>query len=159
MRKLLEISTFLGLVALSVALLVTVSNTNPVAVEAANNQPGLSYPWCESNGVSMYWHTKNGGNAEAPDGWTVERRNRTESQWSGEGDGEGDWVEGDWDTKSWSFIGSDADALQTFSDDYWDWVDTSASEDVTYTYRVRAVDSNGSPATNREWSSRMRSRC
>ena len=56
-------------------------------------------------------------------------------------------------------IGSDADALQTFSDDYWDWVDTSPSKDVTYAYRVRAIDSSGYFTNGRSWSDRMRARC
>lgn len=102
----------------------------------ANDQPGISEPQCQDNGVSMFWHTGNG--AEAPDGWKVERSHQ---------DAEGNWI-----VKTFTFIGTDADALQTVRDDFWDWVDTSADGYVDYSYRVRAINADGSDVAGRVWS-------
>ena len=104
----------------------------------ANDQPGISEPQCQDNGVSMFWHTGNGGEADAPDGWKVERSHQ---------DAEGNWI-----VQTFTFIGADADALQTFNEKYWDWVDTSAEGNVEYTYRVRAINADGSDMAGRAWS-------
>ncbi len=108
------------------------------------SQPGISAPRCEHSGISLYWHTNNEGDAPAPDGWIVERRHD---------------VGGSWSTRSWQFIGSDADALQTTGSDYWDWLDHTSSRNVSYTYRVRAINSDGSYMSGREWSRRAPVRC
>ena len=102
-------------------------------------QPGLSIPTGQDNGVSMFWHTMNRGQADAPDGWKVERRH-----WDSEG----------WVVRTYTFIGAEADALQTFSEQYWDWVDTTADQGVAYTYRVRAIKADGSDMDGRVWSRR-----
>ena len=104
----------------------------------ANDQPGISVPRCQDNGVSMFWHTRNSGEADAPDGWKVERSHQ---------DSEGNWI-----VQTFTFIGADADALQTVREDYWDWVDTSADRHVDYNYRVRAINADGSDAAGRIWS-------
>ena len=109
-----------------------------------DDQPGISIPRCQSNGVVMFWHAKNRGQAEAPDGWKVERRHR---------------ALGDWVVKTFTFIGGDADALQTYNDEYWDWVDTTADLDVNYTYRVRAINADGSDLADRIWSRRAPVEC
>ena len=110
-------------------------------------QPGISVPQCQSNGISMYWHTKEEGEAPAPDGWIVERRHYAGDAGSTES------------TRTWRFIGADADALQTRSSRHWDWRDRSARKDVSYTYRVRAINSDGSFMADREWSRRAPVRC
>ena len=103
------------------------------------DRPGLSVPRYQDNGVSMFWHTKNRGKAEAPEGWKVERRH---------------WDSGEWAVRTFTFIGADADALQTYSENYWDWVDTTAESNVDYTYRVRAINADGSDMNGRVWSQR-----
>ena len=103
------------------------------------DQPGISIQLRQSDGVVMFWHTKNRGKAEAPDGWKVERRHLDS---------------GDWVVNTFIFIGEDADALQTHNDEYWDWVDTTADPDVEYTYRVRAINADGSDMADRIWSRR-----
>ena len=103
------------------------------------DQPGISVPRFQDNGVSMFWHTRNRGEAEAPEGWKVERRH---------------WDSGEWVVQTFTFIGADADALQTHSEEYWDWVDTSAEVNVDYTYRVRAINADGSDMEGRVWSRR-----
>jgi len=108
------------------------------------DQPGISVPKCEDNGVSIYWHTSNGGQAEAPEGWKIERRHSDS---------------GEWVVRTFTFIGADADALQTFNEEYWDWVDTSAESNVDYTYRVRAINADGSDMDGRVWSRRAPVEC
>ena len=103
------------------------------------NQPGISVPRRQGNEVSMFWHTRDRGQADAPDGWKVERRH-----WDSEG----------WGVETFTFTGADADALQTFNEQYWDWVDTTADQSVAYTYRVRAINSDGSDMSDRVWSRR-----
>ena len=87
----------------------------------------------------MFWHTENRGRAKAPDGWKVERRH---------------WDSGGWVVQTFTFIGSEADALQTFNEHYWDWVDEEAGFDEDYTYRVRAINADGSDMEGRDWSRR-----
>ena len=122
------------------------ANTINQNVQATGHteRPGISLPYCESNGISMYWHTQNGGNAPSPDGWRVERRN---------------YVNGMYDTRTWVFKGSTSDALQTFSDKYWDWKDTTRSKGIRYTYRVRAINADSTDMAGREWSRRARASC
>ncbi len=103
------------------------------------DRPGMSLLWHENSGVAMYWHTKNGGQAEAPDGWKLERRH-----WGSDG----------WVVKTFTFIGGEADALQIHNDKYWDFVDITAKRDVSYTYRVRAINADGSDTEGRFWSIR-----
>lgn len=38
------------------------------------DQPGISIPTCQDNGVFMFWHTRNRARGDAPEGWQVERR-------------------------------------------------------------------------------------
>ena len=104
------------------------------------DQPGISVPKRQATGVRMFWHTANRGQADPPDGWKVERRHRDPA--------------GNWMVKTFVFIGVEADALQTHNEQYWDWVDTSAGPDVAYTYRVRAIDADGSNTEGRLWSRR-----
>ncbi len=117
-----------------------------ICTGGALDQPGISIPRCEDNGVSMFWHTRNRAMAEAPDGWKVERRH-----WDS---GQREWV-----VRTFTFIGADADALQTHNEEYWDWVDTSAEVNVDYTYRVRAINSDGSDVDGRVWSRRAPVEC
>ena len=92
----------------------------------------------------MFWHTRYRARADAPEGWQVERRH---------------WESGQWVVRTFTFIGAQADALQTHSDQYWDWVDTSAEKDVDYTYRVRAINTDGSDVEGRVWSRRAPLEC
>ena len=108
------------------------------------DRPGISVPRCEDNGVSMFWHTRNRGDAQAPEGWNVERIY---------------WNSGNWVVRTFTFIGADADALQTHNEKYWDWVDTSAEDKVEYTYRVRAINADGSDMDGRVWSRRAPVEC
>ena len=108
------------------------------------DQPGISVPRCQDNGISIFWHARNRGEAEAPEGWKVERRH---------------WDSGEWVVRTFTFIGADSDALQTFNDKFWDWVDTSAEDNVQYTYRVRAINADGSDMDGRVWSRRAPVEC
>ena len=108
------------------------------------DRPGLSIPRCQSDGIAIFWNTKNRGEADAPDGWKVERRN---------------WASGGWVVETFTFAGGDADALQTHSDEYWDLLDTTAKLGVDYTYRVRAINADGSDAADRVWSGRAPVKC
>ena len=102
------------------------------------DEPGISEPGCEDNGPSMFWHAQDGSNTEAPEGWKVERSHQ---------DTEGNWV-----VQTFTFIGAEADALQTVDPEYWDWVDTSAQRSVDYQYRVRAINADGTETAGRTWS-------
>ncbi len=113
--------------------------TDPPDQSSALDQPGISIPLRQGEGVAFYWHTRNRGEAEAPDGWKVERRN---------------WTSDGWVLTTFTFIGDDSDALQTYSDKYWDWVDTSADQNIDYTYRVRAINADRSYTDDRIWSRR-----
>ena len=114
---------------------MTIPIDQDVQASGHTDRPGLSIPYCESNGIFMYWHTKDGGSAAAPDGWRVERRN---------------YLNGEYVTRAWEFTGSDADDLQVYSDRYWDWKDRTRSKNVSYTHRVSAINTNGSYTTGRE---------
>ena len=105
------------------------------------DQPGISVPSCQDNGVFMFWHTRNRGRVEAPEGWKVERRHRDSGQWV---------------VRTFEFIGTRADALRTVDEKYWDWMDTSRANNVDYTYRVRALNADGSDLDGRVWSRRAR---
>ncbi len=119
-------------------------SVSPNRLQGPLDQPGVSVPRCQDNGVSMFWHTSNRGQDVAPDGWKVERRHR---------DSDGLVVQ------TFTFTGAQADALQTFNDEYWDWVDTTADPGVAYTYRVRAINSDGSYMSGRAWSRRAPVEC
>ena len=115
------------------------SRNAPVeCISGATDEPGITQPGCQDDGVSMFWHTQNGGQATAPDGWKVERSHQ---------DSDGNWV-----VQTFTFIGDEADALQVVSDGHWDWVDTSAEPYVDYNYRVRAINSDGTDTAGRNWS-------
>ena len=124
--------TFLFIVT---AIFVAISGAG--IAEAQLDRPGFSFPWCVDEGISVYWQTKNGGSAAAPAGWRLERRNR---------------VSGEWVVDSTDFIGSAADELQTHSNRYWDWTDTTASQNVVYSYRVHALDASSNELADRNWS-------
>ena len=109
-----------------------------------SQRPGISVPSCRGNGVFFFWHTGNRGEAEAPEGWKIERRQR---------DSEG------WVVRTFSFIGPQADTLRTDSEEYWEWVDESAKVNVRYTYRVRAINADGSDLDGRFWSRRAPAEC
>ena len=119
-------------------------SVSPVRLEGPLNQPGLSVPQCRQNGVSMFWHTRNSGEDAAPDGWKVERRH---------------WDSNGWVVRTFTFIGAQADALETYNENHWDWVDTTADPNVAYTYRVRAVNSDGYDVAGRVWSRRASAEC
>ena len=129
---------------LVIVILVFMTFVGAGTAEAQLNKPGISVPWCSGSNIMMYWHTQNTGDASAPAGWRVERRH----------DQRGNFV-----TRSWDFLGSAADRLQTFSSRYWDWTDSSASQRVSYTYRVRALNSGGTELSGRNWSRRSSVRC
>ena len=146
-----NLKTYIGMTVATLAMLVAVGGFQGTA-EAGSDQPGLSLPYCESGSksgqISMYWHTRNYGNADAPDGWQVERTQLNPGQPL-------DQVV----TKTFNFIGDDADALQTYGPRYWDWTDTSANTADRYRYRVRALDSDGSFMSGRIWSTRISEHC
>ena len=114
-------------------------SVSPNCLQGPSDQPGISVPRCHDNGVSMFWHTGNGGQDGAPGGWKIERRHRDSDRWA---------------VQTFTFTGAEADALQTYSDEYWDWEDTTADSGVAYTYRVRAINSDGSDMSGRAWSRR-----
>ena len=144
----------LAIMTAAVSAAAIMGTGTQTVMAAPNEQPGISVPFCESNGIFMYWHTENGGRADAPDGWRVERRH-----WVGGPDNLADNIEDGFKTKTWEFIGTDADALQVYSDKYWDWKDRSRSRNVSYTYRVRAINSDSTNMAGRDWSRRAPVRC
>ena len=107
------------------------------------DRPGISVPYCTDQGIAFYWHTHDRGNALPPDGWRLERRHRDEG----------------WRTIFWQLIDDRATVLQTFSERYWDFVDTTADSGVAYTYRVRAIDKSGEFISDRHWSRRAPVTC
>ena len=139
-----KLITWMSLVGIIAVMAMAVGTMAPGVAEANVSKPGISLPYCTSDGMSMYWHTKDYGTAAAPDGWKVERRHH---------------ASGRFETKTWEFIDADSDALQTYNDTYWDWIDRSASNDVSYTYRVRAINSDGRDMAGRSWSRRAPTYC
>lgn len=121
----------------ALAISPAIARANPLDEPNPRDQPGITEPACLSDGIAMFWHTKDGGDAPAPAGWKVERRHQ---------------VSGTWVVQTFTFIGAEADALQTIDNRYWDWVDTSAARNVAYIYRVRAINADGSDMDGRIWS-------
>ena len=105
---------------------------------------GISMPSCQDNGVFFFWQTGNHGEAEAPEGWKIERRHQDSERWV---------------VRTFSFTGSQADALQTYGEEYWDWVDASVEGNLRYTYRVRTINADGSDLDGRVWSRRASAEC
>ena len=114
-------------------------NASSACLDGPLAQPGISVPTGQDNGISMFWHARNSSQDEAPGGWKVERRHL----------GPEGWV-----VKTFTFAGKQAEALQTHNEEYWDWVDTTAEWGVDYTYRVKAIHSDGSDIEGRVWSRR-----
>ncbi len=140
-----NLKTYIGMTVAALAMIVAAAGFSGVTEAALNDQPGLSVPMCESGGnIAIYWHTKDNGNAAAPDGWRVEHRHRSSNGW---------------ETRTWNFNGTASDNLQIFSDRYWDWTDQTASRSQKYTYRVRALNSDESFTNGREWSRRAPEYC
>ena len=107
---------------------------------AHTEQPGISVPRCESNGISIFWHAGIAFDDQPPPyGWRVERRRLSD---------------GEWITTRFDFLGAASDALQTYSDEYWDWTDATRRPGVDYTYRVHALDNSGELLEGRMWSRR-----
>ena len=134
-------------VAIAAAIVIAAFGTAVLPRTVAANtldQPGISVPQCHDDGVSMFWHTSNSGQNAAPEGWKVERRHLDSDRWV---------------VQTFTFIGAQADALQTYNEEYWDWVDTTAVPNVDYTYRVRAINSDGSDISGRVWSRRAPLEC
>ena len=145
MNTIKKLKTHIGITIAALAVLLAVAGIPSVTEAAANEKPGLSVPMYESSGrIAMYWHTKDSVQASAPDGWRVERRHR------GSNGNE---------TRTWNFNGTASDNLQTFSDDYWDWTDRTASSSQSYTYRVRTINSDSSFVNGRKWSRRAPEYC
>ena len=72
-------------------------------------RPGISEPMCQSRGINIFWHAAAEYEDDPPpQGWRVERRYF----------GDGEWI-----TDRFDFLGAAAEALQTHSDEYWDWTD------------------------------------
>ena len=108
-------------------------------------RPGISVPRCESNGTFLFWHAGNEFEDDpAPYGWRVERRHRSD---------------GAWVTTRFDFLGAESDALQTYSEAFWDWTDATRLLGVDYTYRVHALDENGQLMDGRTWSRRAAGLC
>ena len=82
---------------------------------------------CDSNGDRwMYWSAgedQNHNPLPDPEGWIVER-----------------FIHGHM-AASFRFMGDDAEALQTYSQDWWDWTDDMGPL-MNYTYQVTALDEN-----------------
>ena len=107
---------------------------------AHTEQPGISVPRCESNGISIFWHAGIAFDDQPPPyGWRVERRH---------------FSDGEWITTRFDFLGAASDALQTYSDEYWDWTDATRRRGIDYTYRVHALDNSGELLEGRNWSRR-----
>ena len=123
----------------------TVVSIDNIRIIANSERPGISEPECESNGISFFWHVATDFDDQPPPyGWRVERRHLSD---------------GEWTTTRFDFLGAESDALQTFSDEYWDWTDTTRRRGVDYTYRVHALDNSGEPLGGRNWSRRAPEYC
>ncbi len=121
---------------------VTIANRKFIA---ETERPGISAPVCGSNGISIFWHSGIAFEDDPPPyGWRVERRR---------------FSDGAWDTTRFDFLGAASDALQTFSDEYWDWTDTTRRSGIDYTYRVHALDGDGQLLEDRMWSRRAPEFC
>ncbi len=109
-------------------------------LDPLKKQPGLSIPVCEANGIVIFWHAATVFEDEPPPyGWRVERRRSSNGAWT---------------TTRFDFLGAQSDALQTYSDEYWDWTDATRRSGVDYTYRVHALDNDGELMEGRTWSRR-----
>ena len=109
-------------------------------LSASRERPGISVPRCESNGISIFWHAGADFQDDPPPyGWRVERRHFSDEEWV---------------TTRFDFLGAASDALQTYSDEYWDWTDATRRRGVDYTYRVHALDNSGELLEGRMWSRR-----
>ena len=118
-----------------------------IATQASANymeEPGISIPTCTPDGISMYWHTENGGKAPPPEGWKLERRHQQD---------------GEDVTTPRTFVGPEADALRSVEDRYWDWTDTRTVAGTRYTYRVRAINEDKTYMAGRAWSRRAEVIC
>ena len=114
-------------------------------VAGLRKQPGISVPRCESSGIFVFWRAGIEFDGDPPPhGWRVERRHRSNKEWI---------------TARFDFLGPASDALQTYSDEYWDWTDTTRRLGVDYTYRVHALDNNGELLEGRNWSRRAEALC
>ena len=121
---------------------VTIANRKFIA---ETERPGISVPKCESNGISIFWHSGIEFQDDPPPyGWRVERRHFSDEEWV---------------TSRFDFLGAASDALQTFSDEYWDWTDTTRRLGVDYTYRVHPLDENAQLMEGRNWSRRAPALC
>ncbi|MDE2843660.1 MAG: hypothetical protein OXN21_09780, partial [Chloroflexota bacterium] len=108
-------------------------------------RPGISEPMCQSRGIYIFWHTAAEFEDDPPPhGWRVERR-----RLSG----------GEWITDRFDFLGAAAEALQTHSDEYWDWTDRTRRLRIDYTYRVHALNDDGELMEGRDWSRRAPALC
>ena len=122
--------------------IVTITNRKLMADE---ERPGISIPECGSSGVFIFWHAAVEFDGDPPPhGWRVERRGLSD---------------GEWITDRFDFLGAASVALQTHSDDYWDWTDRTRRRGVEYTYRVHALDDDAQLLDGRNWSRRAQTLC
>ena len=123
-------AVWLGIAAvILIAMLGTTASTRTVSATDLD-RADLDFVHCVSSGVELTWRTENEGRAVPPDGWKVERSHQI--------------TEGNQVVQTFTFMGDDADALLMSSGEFWKWVDTGAQPNVLYTYRVRAINADGS---------------
>ena len=120
----------LGIAAVILITLLGTAATSRMALANSFGRADLGIVQCESDGVHMSWRTANEGRAAAPDGWKVERSHQ---------DSGGNRV-----VRTFLFIGDESGNVLTVNGEYRGWVDTSAAQNVLYTYRVRAINADES---------------
>ena len=111
--------------------------TSRIALADNFDRADLGAVHCETDGVHMSWRTENEGQAAAPDGWKIERSHQNS--------------EGNQVVRTLTFFDKQG-AVLTANGKYRGRVDTSANRNVLYTYRVRAINADGSDMNGRVWS-------
>ncbi len=121
-----------ALTALAVAAaLVTMTGTPEASAHDGewwhDHRPQFNAGCGSDGGRWMYWSAgedENHNTLADPPGWIVER-----------------FIDGQV-AAHFKFMGDDAEDLQTYSQDWWDWTDQAGAPVLNYTYQVTALDEN-----------------
>ena len=135
-----------------------VAGPRPLGAEGSpTDQPGISIPYCQVAGngfdsIHMFWHHV-GAEPAGTYKWKVERRHFSEGEFVYQ-----HWelnADGTYAPASIGFERTEVYAPPIF----WDFSDGTASSGAHYTYRVRALNEDGSEMSGRYWSRRAQVLC